>query len=180
LLIELNYSLVPFDQRNAFCDFNISGKISRHLNKLGILYELTGTLDKLSIPLQSQKPNRMHNLWEETCLELFLNPINSSGYWEVNLSPSGNWNIYKFDAYRQGMKEESAFTSLPFRVTKDLGILQLDLELNLERIIPSEKPVKIAVCAIIKSMQSGMLYWTLVHQDLKPDFHRADSFLIEL
>ena len=42
-------------------------------------------------------------MWQTTCFELFLRPIDGAAYAEFNLSPSENWAAYDFAAYREGM-----------------------------------------------------------------------------
>ncbi|HEY9846852.1 MAG TPA: hypothetical protein V6D03_11730 [Candidatus Caenarcaniphilales bacterium] len=111
-----SFSLQPFGAANLMPDLKIRGNIARHFNTLTIRYELLGPLTELVIPELGGRPVRKNALWEEMCFEFFLAIKNSLRYWEFNLSPAGHWNIYSFAAYRQGMQEETAFTSLPFDV----------------------------------------------------------------
>jgi len=177
---EPDFSLQPFYTENTLHDFRITGRIGRNLNKLTILYELSGPLKDLIIPPLSDEPARMERLWEETCFEFFLKEKDSDIYWEFNLSPSGDWNIYRFKTYRQGMHEEQAFNSLAFSVQTYSDILRLELEFDLEKIIPQDQAINVAVCVVTKAVNSAMGYWALVHTGLKPDFHRQDSFTIEV
>lgn len=39
-------------------------------------------------------------LWQEDCLECFVAYANQKGYFELNLTPDGRYNLYRFDAYR--------------------------------------------------------------------------------
>ena len=174
------FSLQKFGQENALHNFNITGRIRRDSRTLSILYELSGFLNKLADLNPSEKPSRTDRLWEGTCFELFLNPQNSDAYWEFNLSPSGGWNVYRFDAYRQGMQEEGAFADLPFSVRKESQSLRLALEFNAEKIIPQDHAINVAVCAVLKSVSGRKSYWALTHQGRTPDFHRKDGFIIEL
>ena len=105
------FSLKPFPASGTVPDLEIIGNITRRSNALTVQYNLTGPLAELVIPELSDRPVRKNNLWEETCLELFLGPDNSDHYREFNLSPAGHWNVYHFSSYREGMREEQAFTS---------------------------------------------------------------------
>jgi hypothetical protein len=58
-------------------------------------------------PEKSIRPQRADELWKTTCFELFLSVSGQGDYYELNFSPSGNWNAYHFDSYREGMKRES-------------------------------------------------------------------------
>ena len=125
-------------------------------------------------------PLRKHGLWEETCLEFFLAVDDVQPYWEVNLSPSGHWNVYRFSAYREGMQEEAAFTSLPFRVERGKESFLLDVDLPLDGIISPETPLVLGISAVIKLRSNEMTYWALSHPGQKPDFHRRESFIARL
>jgi hypothetical protein len=177
---KMNFSLKPFKRENSLLHFSLTGRISRDMERLTIIYELSGTIKKLIVPPLSHTPERMDRLWEATCFELFLNPIDSDTYWEFNLSPSGNWNVYRFNAYRMGMKEELTFNILPFSVQSYPDILQLELEFDLENLISSGQAINIGICAVTRFVDTKTYYWALTHHGSKPDFHRRDSFIIEL
>lgn len=38
-------------------------------------------------------------LWEKTCLECFFD-FGQEGYFELNFTPTGEYNLYRFDSYR--------------------------------------------------------------------------------
>ncbi|NJM95457.1 MAG: hypothetical protein HC792_04035 [Acaryochloridaceae cyanobacterium CSU_5_19] len=55
----------------------------------------------------------------------------SEAYWEVNLSPRGDWNIYHLQGYRQGLQAEMAIKTLPLVVNAaPLGSPQPGFELQ--------------------------------------------------
>jgi len=174
------FLLKPFPASAALPDLTISADITRRFNTLIVQYNLTGPLEELVIPTLSDRPVRTNNLWEETCLELFLAPDNSDHYWEFNLSPSGHWNIYHFRSYRKGMREEPAFTSLPFIVSGQENAFRLSLEIGLDNIIPADRSLDVGVSAVIKSIEGELTCWALVHTGTEADFHRRDGFIIKL
>ncbi|UCH80328.1 MAG: DOMON-like domain-containing protein [Nitrospiraceae bacterium] len=174
------FLLRPFPASAALPDLTISTNITRRFNTLSVRYHLTGPLDELVIPGLSDRPARRNNLWEETCLELFLGPDNADHYWEFNLSPAGHWNIYHFRSYRKGMREEPAFTSLPFIVRRQQDMFRLSLEVGLDKIIPADQTVDIGVSALIRSIEGELTCWALVHTGTEADFHRRDSFIIKV
>ena len=51
---------------------------------------------------------RCDRLWEHTCLEVFFGGPDSGAYGELNMSHSGDWNVYGFTAYRDGMRALAA------------------------------------------------------------------------
>ena len=119
-------------------------------------------------------------LWEETCFEFFLAPMESSQYWEFNLSPSGNWNVFRFISYREGMFEEEAFSSLPFSCEKRPGKLKFDIQVKLDRIIPQKTSFKAGISAVLRSAEEVISYWALAHPGPEADFHNPEGFLLRL
>ena len=149
-------------------------------NTLAVSFELLGNMEELAMPLEADTPARKRDLWEETCLELFLGVKDSPSYWEFNLSPAGHWNVFRFVAYRDGMQEEDAFPSLPFRVQNLAGSFLLNLEIDLDRIIQAGQPLDAGISAVVKKRDGEVSYWSLTHPGPRPDFHRRDSFIIKL
>ena len=176
---QQSFCLQPFDSSST-PDLQITGSIARTSNTLIISYILKGDLNKIEIPSTAHTPSRKNELWEETCFEFFLGLKNSSCYWEFNLSPSGDWNIYRFDNYRQGMQEEIAVTLLPFSLRYQSDALQLTLELDLNKIIPAEQSLHIAIATVVKDKDGEVTYWALNHCGVQADFHLRDSFVIEV
>jgi hypothetical protein len=175
-----SFSLQPFPSSNLLPDFKVEGMITRHTDILVILYLLFDPLAKVVVPLLADKSNRKNDLWKETCFEFFISAQNSGQYWEFNLSPAGHWNVYRFDAYRQGMQEEIAVTSLPFSVQRQKGFLSLLLNFNLNKIIQVNQRVEMGITAVIKHRDNQMTYMALTHKHSQADFHQRDSFIIKL
>jgi hypothetical protein len=176
---DCTFSLVPFPSSDRLPDIKITGKIARRLNILSIHYNLHGNLAEVDILTQADRPNRKDNLWEDTCFEFFLGVKDSERYWEFNLSPSGHWNIYRFDAYRQGMQEELAFVEIPFNIQKRSDSLLLSLDLDLDRIIPEDQVIEVAISTVIRLKDDQIFCWALVHPGKQADFHCRDSFTLE-
>ncbi|MGH8001305.1 MAG: DOMON-like domain-containing protein [Brasilonema sp.] len=173
------FSLQPFPIAEI-PDLKITGNITRQANQLTIDYALVGNLKEVVIATQSDTPARKHELWKDTCFEFFLGIKNSPRYWEFNLSPGGHWNVYRFDAYRQGMQEETAFRTLPFSVQRLSDSLAVVLDLNLDKIVPAEQVIELGITTVIKHRNGEVSYWALTHPGTEADFHRRDSFIITL
>ncbi|MDD5762550.1 MAG: DOMON-like domain-containing protein [bacterium] len=157
----------------------IDGTIARRADTLSVRFEVRGDLSKLSIPAAAGAVRRKDRLWEETCLELFLGTADSGEYREFNFSPAGHWNVYRFTRYREGMREEPAFTSLPFAVRIGPDDLELSMELDVGKIIPSGKTIEAGVAAVIRTIDGGKSHWALTHLCPRPDFHRRENFVLE-
>jgi hypothetical protein len=158
----------------------ITGKIDRGNSRLSLDFIVAGEIEKIDIPAPAGLPLRKKSLWEETCFEMFISPKGSSRYWEFNMSPSGYWNVYRFSAYREGMREETGFESLPFLASRADGCFRLSLEIEPERIIEDERRLVVGVSAVIKGKDGGTSFWGLRHCGAKPDFHSRESFIVEM
>ncbi|MDA8085747.1 MAG: DOMON-like domain-containing protein [Nitrospiraceae bacterium] len=177
-----NFTLVPFQANEKKApDVAITGSVQREGDLFSIGYEITGSLSGIEIP-GPDVPSRRYALWEETCLEFFLGPGNSPRYWEFNLSPSGRWNVFSFESYRKGMREEPSFEKLPFISQTGPDALRLHLELELGVIFPPvpEKKIDVAVSAVLKMKNGSISYWALAHPAGQPDFHDRACFKIFL
>ena len=175
-----SFSLKHFPSDPPASDFQIAGSIEWHSHILSFSYTLLGPVAELALPAPAEQPSRKKSLWEETCFEVFLGVKNSPRYWEFNISPAGHWNVYRFNAYRQGMEEEPSITSLPMNIDRRSEALRLSVRIGLEHIFPGDQSLEAAVSAVIKTIQGTMTCWALVHPGQRADFHRRDSFIIDL
>jgi len=174
------FLLKPFPGEGNPAALTIGGSIGRRADTLSVLCEVRGNLSKVRIPAAADAPRRRDRLWEKTCLELFLWTKGSGEYWEFNLSPSGNWNVYRFASYREGMAEEPAVASLMFKVRRDPEALLLAAEIGVGGIVPAEKALAATVAAVIGTSDGGKSHWAPVHPASRPDFHRRDGFALIL
>ncbi|MEH2040677.1 DOMON-like domain-containing protein [Nostoc sp.] len=174
------FSLQPFASTESFPNLKITGNISRNANQLTIYYNLGGDLKEIAIVPPSNAPSRKYELWEDTCFEFFLGIKDSPRYWEFNLSPAGHWNVYRFDGYRQGMQEETAFEKLPFNVQNQADGLAVTLDVDLDKIVSAEQEIEVGITTVIKHKNGEVTYWALTHRGAEADFHLRDSFIIEL
>jgi hypothetical protein len=175
-----DFSLQAFPGTGLQLDLKITGSVTRHYHTFDIRYVLHGPLADLLIPAPAEAPTRRHRLWEETCFEFFLALRNAPRYWEFNLSPAGDWNVYRFCDYREGMQEEPTFARLPFALNIQLDALTLNLKCPLDPIVPANQPLEVAVSAVTRHRNGKATCWALTHPGPQPDFHRRDSFIMDL
>jgi hypothetical protein len=175
----INFTLHPFPGDRRLPTIEIDGKIDRSGGRLSIEYRLTGDLTQVEIALPAS-PARKFELWQATCFELFLGVPGDRDYWEFNLSPAGDWNIFHLDNYRQGLRDELAFPSLPFTVEQQPNSLLLGLEFDLNKIISVDRSIEVSVTTVIRSVGDEISYWALTHCGSAADFHRRDSFVVKL
>ena len=163
-----------------FAAYTIQGTIASQANGLDILYFLKGPVSHLEIPERVGNPARTWNLWEKTCFEFFLALPNSPQYLEFNLSPSGQWNVFRFQDYRKGMQEEKTFSALPFHFQQEAHGARLSIHLDLPTLAVAGRPVKAAISTVLKSIYGEFSYWALSHPAPQADFHHRNSFVIAL
>jgi len=174
------FLLKPFPGEGYPAGVTIGGSIGRHADTMSVRCEVRGDLSKVSIPAAAEAPRRQDRLWEETCIELFLGTADSEAYWELNLSPSGHWNAYRFTRYREGMRGEPAITSLPYDLRRDPEALLLTAEFGIGKIVPAEADLAATVAVVIKTLDGGKSHWAQIHPASRPDFHRRDGFALIL
>ena len=177
---EQTFSLIPFVDANL-PDIKITGSISRKVNDLSIHFALTGNIENLTCSEPSAHPTRKDELWKSTCFEFFIASPNQPEYWEFNISPSGDWNIYHMDTYRRvGFRGETLIQQLPFSVQKETGCISVDATIDLSPIIQTENTIQVGITSIIQTKDGYETYWALTHPNPQADFHLRESFMIEL
>ncbi len=179
-MIEHAFTLIPFDAPHIPV-ISLRGKLSLKNHILTLHYSLAGEIESVLLPPASLTPGRTDELWKATCFEFFLAIKDQPGYWEFNMSPSGNWNVYRMEAYRRiGFREEAAISELPFEFRQGPDGFFLDVAVDLGFLIPSEESFQMGITAIIQTKDGGETYWALTHPAPDADFHRRESFILAL
>lgn len=161
-------------------DLRIQAAITQQQKQVTLDFHLLGDLDEVKFPDMKAPTERMNNLWEHTCLEAFFAWDRHPYYWELNLSPSGDWNLYSFRKYRIGQKLERKVDSIVYQVSKwDSRQYRAAVTLDLEKILPSH-PVQLefSLTSVIETQVGSKSYWAFSHCGSQPDFHLRDSFVI--
>jgi len=78
------------------------------------------------------------------------------------------------------MQEETAFTSLLLAIHRQSDSLSLSLEANLEQITQADQAIEVAISTVLQGRDGQPTYWALAHCGPQADFHRRDSFVVEL
>jgi hypothetical protein len=177
---ERSFSLTPFEAP-PMPAVTITGRISLQDHLLSLHYSLEGKIDAVLLPPAARQASRRDELWRSTCFEFFLAIKNQAGYWEFNMSPSGDWNVYRMDAYRKlGFREETAILQLPFDFRKESEKFLLDVAVDLTPILSPGQQLQLAIAAIIQTRDNNETYWALAHPASRPDFHTRKSFTLQL
>ena len=162
----------------------ISGIFALQNNILTLKYSLTGKIKDVLLPSTSVDPRRKNELWQATCFELFLAIKDEPQYWELNLSPSGDWNVYRIDAYRRvGFREETLVQQLQIETKKEENRFSLDCAADLTPIVQhsfASQTLQFGISAILQTQGGNETYWALAHPGSEADFHLRESFILSL
>lgn len=200
--------LQPFDPATAPMPLRLGASLRRQGARLEIRWNLQGDLAQLRLPEPTAEPQRRDALWTSTCLECFLARPGDAGYWELNLCPSGHWNLYRLDGYRRGLRPELAIQRLPSQrrpsrrqpspepscepsrgprsAAAEAGEeqeLELAIALDLAALLgndASDAPLELGVTAVLAATDGAISYWALVHPGPAADFHHRDAFCVRL
>lgn len=174
------FKLIPYPAE-SLPKIDITGEIIRSGDKLLLRYRITGNVEQILLPAKAISPSRREDLWKATCFELFVAIPNRPEYWEFNMSPSRDWNVYKMDAYRRvGFREEIAFEQLPFVYRYIPGKLSLDITVDLSPILVPKQKVQIGITTILQTIDGKETLWALSHPGAQADFHLKESFSIRI
>lgn len=144
-------------------------------------YLVAGKTGDLHLPPVTT-PGRADGLWQRTCFEAFVRAEPDTAYYEFNFSPSTQWAAYRFSGYRSGMSIANVISAPRLEVKSNGEGYQLQATLALDRLrdLPSDKPWRLGLSAVIEETSGGKSYWALAHPAGKADFHHADCFTQEL
>jgi hypothetical protein len=182
---SLPLELRPFPGQQAPAGLQLTAAASWRLEPAGsgalaLRWRLQGDLGALLLLQAAAAPERRDGLWEHTCFEAFLGRRGEDSYQELNLSPSGHWNLYRLEDYRDGLRPEPGDDQPPHRVVRDAGELTLHLDLPLPEELAAAAPLQVGITSVIEERSGRLSYWALAHPGAEPDFHRRDGFLLRL
>jgi hypothetical protein len=151
-------------------------------DSLTFRYVLRAEMLRIRVPPMGP-PARADALWKHTCFEAFIAAGAAGGlYYELNFSPSRQWAIYRFNAYREGMSPTDVTTPPALAVRHFGDHLEIDATIALADLkdLGTARTLKLAVSAVVEDDSGNLSYWALKHAPAKPDFHHPDGFVLEL
>ncbi len=179
-----SFELLPFSPPGDAIG-RVCGQIHVTAARLMLHYRLEGATRKWRFPPGREAgmpPQRRNGLWRSTCCECFFGPADESRYWEVNVSPSGHWNLYHFSSYRTGMTAEQRIDEIPAVISRhDDHCLEVHAGFSLRGLPLLEiRMLRIAVAVIVEEKTGAMHYFALTHPDAHADFHHPGSFTLKV
>ena len=139
-------------------------------------WRLAGNMRAVRLP-EPQRPGPADELWRHTCLEAFISAEGSPGYREFNLSPSGQWAVYDFSAYRQ--RNEAFRPAAAPTIALHCDEHDLELDALLPRGLLTNGGT-LGLSAVVEETDGTLSYWALSHPSERPDFHRREAFILKL
>jgi hypothetical protein len=144
--------------------------------KLILTYSAGGALNQILWPASlSSQPQRRDELWKHTCFEAFIKPVGQDRYWEINISPAGDWNVYRFTSYRNEMTREEAVQALHPIFTRNGDQWRLSYEIWVPAWAVATE-LEVGLTSVIEDTSGEISYWAIHHAGAQPDFHLANSF----
>ena len=148
----------------------------------GILMPGSGGISDLVLPEglidgEQSAGQRRDHLWESTCCEAFLAIPGEERYWEINLSPNGDWAVYRFDRYRDGQHNQALNSPPVIRLKRRHHQLRLDARLPLSSWLSLGVCQELSLTTVLEDKTMGLSHWALRHDEGKADFHCRSTFL---
>jgi hypothetical protein len=179
-MMEHSFELIPFPDP-GIPKIKITGSVVRDENTLTVQYALSGTIEEILFPHLNPQPGRKTELWQKTCFEFFLAFPDQPQYWEFNLSPSGDWNVYRMDGYRQiSFQEEESIRGLCLDIRRNMDYYHLKTVVDISPILIAGKQLLMGISSVIQTLDGHETYCALVHPGQQADFHQRESFILAL
>lgn len=174
LTAPLSTTLVRHRDSEASAVKQVTVKIARLDGSIACHFVARGDVDELALPT-AVAFGRADELWKHTCFEAFIE--DDDGYSEFNFSPSGQWAAYRFDSYRQGMRDLVGEPVLDVKFEATDGAIVLDATVR----EPGKGPLTLALSFVEEDREGRKAYWALAHhEDGPPDFHNPIAFDLPL
>jgi|TARA_B100000073_G_scaffold173492_1_gene143560 hypothetical protein len=179
--------LVPFDIDQSPAIHAVAEFVWRENAALELSFSLCPKLaedgfDLLNLPSSSSSKasgssQRLDNLWLHTCFEAFLARPGEAEYWELNASPKGDWNLYRFNAYRTGGLAEPKALAPGVTFSRDRFGCRCTIEIELHPWWRHAEIPEFGLTMVVEDGSNNLSYWALSHPGNQPDFHDRRGFL---
>lgn len=142
---------------------------------LTLAYSIHGPTRFMRIPTAAH-PAPADALWQTTCCELFV-AHGATGYREFNFSPSNQWAVYDFAAYRKPLEIPLPCPAPMLESRREARRLSLTATLSAAA-LPAGDILPCALAVIVEAHDGRRGYWALAHPPGKPDFHHRAGFAL--
>jgi hypothetical protein len=176
------YELEPFKQNTQTSKINIYTEAFKEENEIQINFIIEDKGKIILTDEQNKAPTRKYELWKSTCFEAFFGIKGSDGYWEVNFTMAGDWNVFYFDSYRSSEKpkEETRITKISHVKTFEDDLCRLEVKIPTQSLGLQTKKLEVNLAAVIEFRNKEKAYFAIKHATEKPDFHLRETFTCSL
>ena len=167
----LKYKRIFILKNHTYANSNsiIKASIELQNSQLKLNYQIVDKIFKYHFPKQT-KQQRVDNLWLDTCFELFIANRGKEEYWEINISPSTEWNSYHFTKYKEGMRESNLFSTPQIETSGSETRYRLSFETTIQKGILI-KELEINISIILLDRDGKRNFYSINRRDDYPDFH---------
>ena len=176
--------LIPFDLDQCPAVLAMAEFVWKENAPLELSFSLSRKLPESSIDCLSlnsckttNSAQRLDNLWSHTCFEAFIAHPGADGYWEMNVSPNGDWNLYQFSDYRTGGQADPLAEAPEVTFRRDRVGCRCTIQIPLKPWWQHTEMPEIALTMVLEDQSGCLSYWALTHPGDKPDFHDRRGFL---
>ena len=176
------YELDPFQPNTHCAKINIFSEAFKEENELQFNFIIEDQNKLILTDEYNKAPTRKYELWKTTCFEAFFGIKGSLGYWELNFSIAGDWNIYHFDSYRAPAqpREEARVTKIFINKTYEDNLWRLEVKIPIQNLGLQAKKLEVGLTSVIEFKNKDKSYYAIKHGTEKPDFHQRDTFICNL
>lgn len=170
--------IIPFALKafGSDLDLTVEGRISTANGRVDLFLSLEGEIERIIWP-KPRSSSRADKLWERSCFELFVQEEGATRYWEMNFSPSQEYQCYEFLSYRKRESNLPEFFAPQIKLDRENRAYRVSVSFDRAPWWPRVSRVGVAT---VLETTLGLSYWALSHNSSQPDFHQADSFGIRL
>lgn len=161
-------------------------RIDAHAERSGagglvLRFLIAGDVESILLPAPAP-PERADGLWHHTCFEAFVRAPGDPGYFELNLSPSGQWAAYRFSDYRMAMAAADDVPPPTVEMRSGAEAFELSAVIDLDAALGllDALPWQLGLAAVVEDRSGRLSHWALAHPPGAPDFHHEDCFVLEL
>jgi hypothetical protein len=146
---------------------------------LRLRYFVDGEIGRLVLPPPAP-PRAADGLWRHTCFEAFVAGGIATAYCELNFAPSGEWAVYGFTSYREGMAPLAHATPPQVALSVSEDRLALEAVVPRETLLglPGGERLRLGLAAVIEHDDGSLAHWALTHPGERPDFHDPAGFVL--
>ena len=167
----MKHFLQPHSQKT---ELTIVSRLTFDSNNISLHFKISGAVKKYQIPLK-ENLKRANNLWKATCFELFLANSKTQSYYEINISPTLHWNIYRLETYRAEPKELISSSKPIIEIKEDEKSYEIDFELECKELDLVEFD-QYNLAVILLNKQNEREFWAVNPVGERPDFHDRGGF----